>query len=282
MIKKEPSATDILKGIAGAFSKIEIKDRRVTRLNMSSDMFHRLLIDNKTTSCMSSRFDYHFAGCINPLSMARTDPLSAHFWENPQWNPTGLTPEEHPIANLWGSEVYLKEKFEAISDPIGSGPRWTIRPQIRANFDDTYTVMPPAHPAIIEPVEIKFDPLEYIRENLTINVKTRACPIPNITGPERVAIESLREMLSESEYRRYIKYGFILVKGHSGDIYQIFRNKSHTKVWKNGKLVKEVCVRLTDKKIPPTDNVIAFKIMVETSEKIFLEKGNVFNMEKVA
>jgi hypothetical protein len=30
--------------------------------------------------------------------------------------------------------------------------------------------------------------------------------------------------------------------------------------------------------MPPTDNVIAFKIMIETSEELFKSKGNVYRM----
>jgi hypothetical protein len=292
MIKKEPTSKDILNGLAGAFSKIEIKDRRITRIHMPENTFHQLLVDEGYHSLMSSHIDYHFAdspalrrsGSINPLVASRTDPQSLNFWTDPRWNPTGLTPEEHPVATLWGSEVFFRNKFEIVSDPPGLAGGFkahTIHPPIRANENGTYTVLPPMHPAIIEPVEVKFDMLEHLRKNLIISIKSRACPIPNVSNAEQTAIQTLREMISESEYRRYIKDGFILVKGDSGNIYQIFRDKSHTKVWKNGKVIKEVCVRLKGN-IPLTDNVIAFKIMVETSEKIFFEKGNVYNFEKVA
>jgi hypothetical protein len=170
MIKKEPSSRDILKGIAGAFSKIGIKDRRVTRLHMSEEMFHRLLVGDGSSisNFMSSHLDFHFAeGCINPLDTARTDPLSLNFWTNSQWNPTGLTPDEHPVATIWGSGVYIRKNFEVVSDPISNlGPLWTIRPPVQANPDGTYTVLPPTYPVIIEPVEVTFDKLEYLRQNL--------------------------------------------------------------------------------------------------------------------
>lgn len=117
-----------------------------------------------------------------------------------------------------------------------------------------------------------------LRKNLTVIIKSRARPIRNIPKNEQMAIETLREMISEAEFRKYMAHGFILVKSKSGYVYQIFRNQAHTKVWKNGQLIKEVCVRIKDSKIPPTDNVIAFKILIEGSEEEFEKLGNVYKM----
>jgi len=121
-----------------------------------------------------------------------------------------------------------------------------------------------------------------LKKKLTIIVKSRAQLINYIPDNEKVAIETLREMITETEFRKYLKYGFILVKGLSGYIYQIFRNNSHTKVWKKGKLIKEICVQIEDSKIPPTDNVIAHKILIETSEESFEKLGNVYRRAKAA
>ena len=123
-------------------------------------------------------------------------------------------------------------------------------------------------------------PSPYLRKKLIIHVKSRAHPIVGVDEREARAIETLREMISEADYRRYIKYGFILVRGHSRAIYQIFRESSHTKVWLNGQVIEEICVRIKDHAIPPTDNVIAFKVLVETSEELFRKQGNVYNMRK--
>jgi len=120
-----------------------------------------------------------------------------------------------------------------------------------------------------------------IKSNLTIIIKSRAEPIYNVPLSERVAIDTLREMITESEFRKYATHGFILVKGNSGNVYQIFRNRAHTKVWKDGQLIKEICVRISIK-VPPTDNVIAFKTMIETDEDEFERIGNVYPMIKAA
>ena len=91
-----------------------------------------------------------------------------------------------------------------------------------------------------------------------------------------MAIETLREEITETEFRKYLKYGFVIAKGQSGKTYQIFRNQDHTKVWKGGKIIEEICVRIKDCKIPPTDNVIAFKNMVQIDEEEFRKMGNVY------
>jgi hypothetical protein len=118
-----------------------------------------------------------------------------------------------------------------------------------------------------------------IKNNLvSILVKSRADDYRNAPKNEWRAIDTLREMITEAEFRKYMKYGFILVRGQSGKIYQVFRNKSHTIVREKDEVVEEVCVRIKDRKIPPTDNVIAFKILIESSEEDFKKLGNVYNM----
>ena len=74
-----------------------------------------------------------------------------------------------------------------------------------------------------------------LKSNLAIIVKSRVELLPRTDPAELVALETLREVISEAEYRKYMCYGFVLVKGQSGATYQIFRNKSHTKVW-DGKM----------------------------------------------
>lgn len=118
-----------------------------------------------------------------------------------------------------------------------------------------------------------------IRSNLLIRVKHRGTPIHAQESPnELVAIETLREEISESEFRRYIKYGFVLVQGESGLVYQIFRGRDHTIVRRNGKVVEEVCIRLRDPKVPPTDHVIALRAMVMADEEEFKRLGNRYRM----
>jgi hypothetical protein len=119
---------------------------------------------------------------------------------------------------------------------------------------------------------------EKLKNNLVIHIKSRADLLWSVPDNEKVAMETLREVISETEFRKYLKYGFILVKGQSGDTYQIFRNRSHTKIWRAGKIVEEVCVRISETGIPPTDNVIAFRTIIQSNEEDFKKLGNVYKM----
>jgi hypothetical protein len=94
-------------------------------------------------------------------------------------------------------------------------------------------------------------------------------------GTEELALCTLREMISEKDFKKYLKYGFVAIKGKSGDVYQVFRNKHHTKVWRGNRVVEEICIRLCSKvKVPPTDNVIAFMTMISADEEAFKKAGN--------
>jgi len=114
------------------------------------------------------------------------------------------------------------------------------------------------------------------KSNLLVQVKSRACPIVGVSPEERKAIETLREVISESDYRKYVKHGFLMVRGSDGDLYQVYRDRSHTKVWHDGKIIEEVCVRIKDSNVPPTDNVIAFKTLIEIHAEGFKAMGNRF------
>lgn len=118
-----------------------------------------------------------------------------------------------------------------------------------------------------------------LKENLFPVIITKR-NIFNFSGHpgEPKALCSLREIITETEYRKYLRYGFVNVTGKSGDTYQIFRNKSHTKVFRGGKLIEEICVRINSVDAPPTDSVIAFKTLIETNEEDFKALGNRYKM----
>jgi len=123
---------------------------------------------------------------------------------------------------------------------------------------------------------------QQIRNKYKINVISRGSLIKGIPENEQIAIETLREEIMESEFRKYIAYGFINVRGESGKTYQVFRNDNHVKVWKGGILLEEICIYVQDNSIPPTDRVIGIKAMIEADEEEFKTFGNVYVMQKAA
>lgn len=125
----------------------------------------------------------------------------------------------------------------------------------------------------------RYEKRQKIRSGMIIHIKNRADPATVMDTREQTALDTLREMVTEEEFRRYLRYGFVMVKGRSGDRYQVYRNKSHTKVWRGGKVIEEVCVRIkSDIGAPPTDNVVAFKVAIEADEASFKAMGNLYRM----
>jgi len=101
-----------------------------------------------------------------------------------------------------------------------------------------------------------------------------------IDAAENRAIETLREEISEFEFRRYIKRGFITVVGSSGRVYQIFRDRQHIKAYWQGQLIEELCIYIPDGNVPVTDKLIAFKTMIDINEDEFRKYSNVYKMTK--
>jgi hypothetical protein len=121
-----------------------------------------------------------------------------------------------------------------------------------------------------------------VKANLCILTKSRSDKFGQISESEKTTLETLRDMITEQEFRHYLRYGFLAVRGSSGRMYQVFRNQPHTKVWYQGKVVEEVCVRIRDRNVPSTDNIIAFKTMIETNEDMFKSLGNVYKNKEAA
>jgi len=114
-----------------------------------------------------------------------------------------------------------------------------------------------------------------LKMNLMCKMVHRGRPVFPTSESEKRALETLREMISEKDYKSYRINGFISLKARDGKTYQIFKNKWHTKVYKDGSLIEEVCVRLSGN-LPDTDNVVAFLTMLKTDPDLFRKSGNVY------
>ena len=110
-----------------------------------------------------------------------------------------------------------------------------------------------------------------IKNNLLIKVKQRQY-YPNVTPQEERARNTLRDMLTEREWRRYVTNGFIMVKG-SSYWYQIFARGGVFVYWQN-KQVNFICIH-TSQNCPPTDHVINMKMLIEFDEEAIWQLGNV-------
>lgn len=124
--------------------------------------------------------------------------------------------------------------------------------------------------------EIQSRTIDSIKQNLSPEEKRQRHldRIPVLSPSELKARSTLRDLISEKAYRRYLINGFIMVRGKSGRYYQIFSDQRHTKVYENEKCINEICIH-TNKICPPTDHVINLKMLVEFDEQEVWDGGNI-------
>lgn len=258
------SYDEILESMADSFANIEIQDVRVGKVMIPPEYLTALRADPRSQFLA----DWNF-GSMPQTTYYEPQTEAAVNWpthyENARvqqrntpridWNETrgdahdsiyGLPPYQ-VIGKIWGAELVVGHKFMVCGD---------------AGFEHiTYPVM------------------KSFLSGIYVHVKSRAEFTKGYPKNEWVALNTLREMVTEAEFRKYLKYGFLLVKGASGDVYQIWRMKHHINVWSCGRMIREVCVYIRDESIPLTDKVVAFKTIIEADEQSFLKMGNVYNME---
>jgi len=115
---------------------------------------------------------------------------------------------------------------------------------------------------------------EQIQRNLSSNSRRKRQGTLGQYPEELKARSTLRDMISEEEYRRYLTNSFLMVKGPSGKWYQVFADQRRTKVYEKGELIAEICIH-TDRSCPPTDHVINLKVLLEIDEAEVWVEGNV-------
>jgi hypothetical protein len=79
-------------------------------------------------------------------------------------------------------------------------------------------------------------------------------------------------------FARYMRDGFISIRGRSGKVYQIFPGSDHTSVWEptreGYRNIEDLCVCIQDPHIPPTDSVVVRMLMIEYNEDEFRAQCN--------
>lgn len=126
---------------------------------------------------------------------------------------------------------------------------------------------------------IKQEIKRYMKTNLLIKKADSRAVRARIHPGEVKARKTLRDLVSERSYRRYLTNGFVMVQSQSGLYYQVFCDSRHTKIWDGNKVVGEICIN-TDRDCPPTDHVINIKMMVEFDELSIWNNGNLKNFDK--
>jgi hypothetical protein len=113
---------------------------------------------------------------------------------------------------------------------------------------------------------------QYIKQNLLIKSSSRYLS-SKISMEEQKARDSLRDLITEKDWRRYVTNGFIMVKGEHY-WYQIFNDQRRIRVYHKGKHTHSICIH-TDAACPPTDHVLNMKLLVELDEMRIWHEGRV-------
>jgi hypothetical protein len=115
---------------------------------------------------------------------------------------------------------------------------------------------------------------QIIQNNLSPEQRRRQRYLDLVKTPEELkARETLRDMILEQDWRRYVTNGFLMVKGPSGNFYQVFADQSRTQIYREGKKIGSLCIH-TDRECPPTDHVINLKLLIEYDEPALWRASN--------
>lgn len=122
-----------------------------------------------------------------------------------------------------------------------------------------------------------WEPVETPKNHCGVSIRSyhRDRQFDHVTPAEMLALQLLRKMVGQDEFRRYLKHGFILARGPSGLSYQIAR-RERIVVREYGNKLATLCVHLKyEHKTPPTDEVVAKLLMVECDEADLWQRSNV-------
>lgn len=113
------------------------------------------------------------------------------------------------------------------------------------------------------------------RQSPAIHTNRRSSAVHPGDFREMRARETLRMMIGEERYHRFLRKGFILANNpKSGYTYQIFHSRHHfTHVWKDGKMVQRLCIYLKGD-FPPTDFVITMYLLALNNDQRIWQVGN--------
>lgn len=110
---------------------------------------------------------------------------------------------------------------------------------------------------------------EIIRKNLAPAIIIRRESLRAPADPrEAAARDTLRRVLGDDKYRRFLKHGHVSVKAKSGLVYQIFPGHGITKVYRDGQLIDRLCVVMKGD-FPPTDSLIMRFLLILNDEQDF-------------
>jgi len=118
-----------------------------------------------------------------------------------------------------------------------------------------------------------FEPALKNHRGILIRSSDKAHLFSDISQQEILALQLLRKMVDGDSFRKYLRHGFVPVRGASGLIYQVDRI-NRIKVWERGELLAHLCVHLKGN-VPPTDEVVGKILIIEYNEADIWKRSNI-------
>lgn len=121
---------------------------------------------------------------------------------------------------------------------------------------------------------------ELFKQNIKSNLKainsskkTRSYS-NSLSFQEQKARNTLRDLITEKEWRRYLTNQYVMIKGHlTNNYYQVFATGGMMNVYQKGKLIATHCIH-THKSCPPTDHILNVLFLAKYDESTLLAAGN--------
>ena len=114
---------------------------------------------------------------------------------------------------------------------------------------------------------------QVMKSNLLFDEESFRQPSLNkkITPQETKARNTLRDLISERVWRKYLTNGFVIIPAKSGKFYQVFNDQRHIRVYVKGKLSDEICIHTEG--CPPTDHILNIMMMIHNDEQLLWTEG---------
>jgi len=125
------------------------------------------------------------------------------------------------------------------------------------------------------PVSERFRQILRSRQIPMLLLSTRS-PIKTATEERELrARETLRRLLGDGKFQRFLRNGFVSVQGKSGKVYQIYPGHGMTVVYNRGTPIEKLCVVLRGD-FTPVDSLITRYVMILHDEQQFRALANVW------
>jgi len=170
------------------------------------------------------------------------------------------------------TEAYLTPYYKTLSTTSTTYTAWDTTTDSSYNHHVKYWLGRGRSHPIVDAVErIK----EIIRNRQAPAVIIRDNVIRRTTDVREIrARQTLRRLIGEDAYQKFICRGFVTYKGENRT-YQIFPGHKKVVVWSQGKKIEELCIILSGD-FPPTDTLLMRLLFIQESEERFRATSNVF------